>query len=295
MRTAGRASPCRRPARRAARPCLQALELVLPDREVRSGKVIDRGRRLRVMHRELREYCIGRGKQLSRAGNVGNVGAGLAGIVREVGKPVYLRALDPVSQYAPLTSRTMIRGPALSSSTELRAAPSAIAASGPSFTPAGEAERRASPLMRGRRRAGSPAGRQRHRRGRASPRRRRPAADRDQAARQTARRNRPAARGSSRRAWACRRTPRRAHGARPAAPALQTRPHPARDPDLQWTLGRPAGSSFRQYIDVGIKPDRDGFVQDERTGVVVDESASAGGNHLRLTVQKPRHDAAYRL
>ena len=73
---------------------VQALELVLAGMVVRPGHRVDRGQRLRIVRRELREHGIGRDQQLARAGQVGHVGMDLAGVDREVFEAVDLGALD---------------------------------------------------------------------------------------------------------------------------------------------------------------------------------------------------------
>ncbi len=73
---------------------VQALELVLAAIEIRTGHDHDRGQRLGVMGRELREDRVRRGEELPRAGEIRDVRVDLAGIDGEIGQPVGLGALD---------------------------------------------------------------------------------------------------------------------------------------------------------------------------------------------------------
>ena len=57
---------------------VQALELVLAGIEILAGHGMDRGQRQRIVGGELREHRVGRGQQLARAGEVGDVGVDLA-------------------------------------------------------------------------------------------------------------------------------------------------------------------------------------------------------------------------
>ena len=57
---------------------VQALELVLAGIEILAGHGVDGGERLRVVGGELREGRVGRGQQLARAGEVGDVGVDAA-------------------------------------------------------------------------------------------------------------------------------------------------------------------------------------------------------------------------
>ena len=65
-----------------------------PRRVVRAGQRVDRRQRVRVVRRELRIDLGRRGQQLARAGEVGDVGVGLARVDRIAVLAVDLRALD---------------------------------------------------------------------------------------------------------------------------------------------------------------------------------------------------------
>ena len=73
---------------------VQALELIIADREIRPGEMIDAAQRLGVMRGELREDAVARRQQLAGAGDIGDVGMQLARIDGEIGQALDLRALD---------------------------------------------------------------------------------------------------------------------------------------------------------------------------------------------------------
>ena len=81
---------------------VQALVFPVADFEVRSGQVIDRGQRLGIMRRELRENRVAIVQQLFRAGKIGHVGVHLAREDGEILQPFDLRALDLAVPVRPL-------------------------------------------------------------------------------------------------------------------------------------------------------------------------------------------------
>ncbi len=78
---------------RLAHP-VQALEFVLAGVVVLPRQRVDRGQRVGVVGRELRVHRFGRGEQLARTGDVGDVGVGLAREDRIAVLAIELRALD---------------------------------------------------------------------------------------------------------------------------------------------------------------------------------------------------------
>ena len=73
---------------------VQALEFVLPGIVVAAGHLHHRRHRVRVVRGELRVHGVGRRQQQARAGQVGEIGVGLARIDRIALQAVDLRALD---------------------------------------------------------------------------------------------------------------------------------------------------------------------------------------------------------
>ena len=73
---------------------VQALELVIPDFEVRPGQRMDRRHGLRVVGRKLRKHHIPRRQEFFGACKIAHIGMHLAGEHWKIGLPVKLGALD---------------------------------------------------------------------------------------------------------------------------------------------------------------------------------------------------------